>query len=123
MAQIVLKSKGIKSPCLICNGAPVDETREDRRQLPMFHAVGVDVNWGEDCNICQVCAGVMADMLGRPDELKVQKLSRAHQALTEDHDALDKLFTKYRARVKDLVDGKRAQKELREMNEEIKDAS
>lgn len=123
MAQIVLKSKGIKGTCIICNCAPVDETKEDRPQLPMFHAVGVDVNWGEDCNICQICAGVMADMLGRASEIEVARLSKAHQALVEEHDAQDELFSKYRARVRELVDGKKAHKQLREMNEEIEEAS
>lgn len=119
MAQLVLKTRGIKGPCIICNCSPVDETVEGRPMLPMFHAVGVDVNWGEDCNICQVCAGVMADMLNRPDELKVARLSKAHQALVEDHEKLSSTFESYRDRVKDLIEGKKAQKELREMNKEI----
>ena len=123
MAQIILKSKGVKGPCIICNGAPVDETSETRNQLPMFHAVGVDVNWGEDCNICQVCAGVMADMLGRVDQVKFARLSKAHEALTEDYDKVTSTFKKYRDRVKDLIEGKKAQKELREMNAEIEEAS
>jgi hypothetical protein len=119
MAQIELRSRGVKGACIICNGAPVDETREDRRQLPMFHAVGVDVNWGEDCNICQVCAGIMADMLGRPDELKVKRLSKAHEDLSEKYEEMASTFEDYRGKVKNLIYGKKAQKELKAMDEEI----
>ena len=122
MAQIELRSRGVKGTCIICNGAPVDETSEVRRQLPMFHAVGVDVNWGEDCNICQVCAGVMADMLGRPDEMKVKRLSKAHREVSIELEETTAKYTEYRERVKELVSGKKAQKTLREMNKE-EDAS
>lgn len=121
MAQIIMTNK-VKGTCIICNGMPVDETSEVRKPLPMFHAVGVDVNWGEDCNICKVCAGVMADMMGRPDELKVAKLSKAHKELTAQFVDVSEKFSDYRERVKELVQGKKAQKTLREINAE-EDAS
>ena len=114
MAQIVMTTK-VKGTCIICNGMPVDETKETRPPLPMFHAVGVDVNWGEDCNICKICAGVMADLMGRPDELKVRKLSNQFQALKADHDDLIERFDEYREKVKSLVAGKKAHKELKEI--------
>lgn len=123
MAQIELKTAGVKGSCIICNCSPVDDTVEGRPMMPMFHAVGVDVNWGEDCNICQICAGVMADMMGRPDELKVRKLSKAHAELMEKFEDVSETFATYRARVKDLIDGKKAHKRLREMNDEIEKAS
>jgi hypothetical protein len=114
MAEIKMTT-AVKGTCIICNCMPVDETKETRPPLPMFHAVGVDVNWGEDCNICKICAGVMADMMGRPDELKVAKLSRQFRALKESYDEQTERFDKYREKVRELVAGTKAKKELKEM--------
>jgi hypothetical protein len=114
MAQIVLKTAGVKSPCIICNGMPFDESKEVQQPLPMFHAVGVDVNWGEDCNICQNCVGVMADMMGRADADKVASLSRKHQAIVEKYAELNTEYQAQRERLRKILDGRKATKEQKE---------
>lgn len=111
MAQIVLKTEGIKGTCIICNCYPRDETKENHVYLPMFHAVGVDVNWGEDCNICQICAGVMADMMGRVSAEKHDKLVTKHATLKADHEELQGQFTEQKARIGRILEGRKAAKE------------
>lgn len=112
MAQIELKTRGVKGACIICNCMPMDETRETRTPLPMFHAVGVDVNWGEDCNICQVCAGVMADMMGRGKPGDEAKLKERVDEVEDELEELEEKFKDYKLKVKDVLNGKKAQKEL-----------
>lgn len=111
MAQIVLKTEGLKGTCIICNCFPRDETKENHVYLPMFHAVGVDVNWGEDLNICQICARVMGEMLGlvEPDDLV--KLQQKHTKLKVDHEELQGQFDEQKARIKRILEGRKAAKE------------
>jgi hypothetical protein len=111
LAQIVLKTEGIKGTCIICNCYPRDETKEGHVYLPMFHAVGVDINWGEDCNICQVCAGVMADMMGRVDAGRHEKLVTQHEDLQESFVTLQEQFDEQKARIKRILEGRKAAKE------------
>lgn len=113
MAKIVMTA-AFKGPCIICNCVPVDETQEGRPPLPMFHAEGVNVNWNEDCNVCKICAGVMADMMGRADELKVARLTKELEALQTAHDELTETHAELVAKVDRLIDGKKAVKEIRE---------
>jgi hypothetical protein len=108
-AQIELK-RNFRGDCVLCRCAPRDE---DNKILPMFVAIGVDVNWGEDANICTVCAGVMADILGRVESGRFEKLkSRVgilEDKLTEVTDEKlkqDKILERIR-------DGSKAQKEVR----------
>lgn len=110
----IIMTKQFKGPCIICNCVPVDETTEERTPLPMFHAEGVNVNWNEDCNVCKICAGVMADMLGREDEVKVARLRKKHETLVAEHDELVEAHADLTAKVERLIDGKKAVKEIRE---------
>lgn len=113
MAKIIM-TKAIKGPCIICNCVPVDETAEERTPLPMFHAEGVNVNWNEDCNVCKICAGVMADMLGREDEVKVARLRKELEALQSAHEELTSEHEKLTSQVDRLIEGKRAVKEIKD---------
>lgn len=117
MAKIIMTQK-FNSPCIICNCTPVDETQEGRPPLPMFHAEGVNVNWNEDCNICKICAGVMADMLGRDDELTTARLRKELEALQDSHAELTNEHEKLTSQVERLIDGKKAVKEIREKQQE-----
>lgn len=110
--------RAFRGTCLICRCMPVDETKESRPPLPMIRAHGVDVNWGEDLNICMVCAGVMADLLGRPDEVKVQRVQRELNQLTEVHDELMREHSRLEDRVARMLDGRKAVKEHREERKE-----
>lgn len=111
MAQIVLKTEGLKGTCIICNCYPRDETQEAHVYLPMFHAVGVDVNWGEDCNICQICAGVMADMMERRSQEEYITLAERHSKLLSEHAELKGQFEEQKERISAILKGRKAQKE------------
>lgn len=107
----IVKTSNFKSACILCNCMPVDETTENRKPLPMFHAEGVDVNWGEDANICMICAGVMADLMGRVDAGKYAQLEKDHNELLGEHEELDTAFENQRRRLSKILEGKRAEKE------------
>lgn len=106
--------RAFRGTCLICRCMPVDETKESRPPLPMIRAHGVDVNWGEDLNICMVCAGVMADLLGRPDEVKVQRVQRELTSLRDEHETLTHQHSRLEERVARMLDGRKAVKEHRD---------
>lgn len=114
MAQIVLKTEGLKGTCIICNCFPKDETKEGHVYLPMFHAVGVDVNWGEDLNICQICVGVMADMLGRRSIEEYMKVCEQLSALQTEHGALREEHAEQTDRITKILAGRRAAKAQKE---------
>lgn len=111
--KIVFKSD-FRGPCIICRCMPVDEESRERKPLPMFHAEGVDVNWGEDVNICQVCAGVMSDMMGRADEVTVQRLKTENKGLNAAYDELTKKYNEQTTRIKKILEGRKAEKTQRE---------
>lgn len=110
MAQIILTSK-FKSPCILCNCTPLDEDEEIRKPLQMFHAVGVDVNWGEDANICQNCASVMADMLGRISEVDSARLKKKLSQVEEELNEVAAKYDEQSARITKILEGKKAERE------------
>ena len=108
--KLVLTNK-LTQACLLCHCTPMDETKEVRTPMPMFHAQGVDVNWGEDALICQLCAGVMADMLGRVPVEKYDRLFKASKRIKEDNARLKKQTTDLTERLDIILAGERAKKE------------
>jgi hypothetical protein len=108
-AEIVLSRKH-GGDCILCMCRPVDH---DGHVKPMFTAVGVDVNWGENANICVVCAGVMADLLKRPPREEVAELKRRHQTLLEQHSSLQEAFTEQGELIDKIKEGAKAQKKVR----------
>lgn len=100
----------LNGDCLLCGCTPMSEGPVPE-VLPMAHARGMDVNWGEDVNICQSCIGVMADFCGR---VSVEKHERVCSELAEVRREFELLSTRYeatRARVSRIVDGERAKRE------------
>lgn len=108
-AEIVLSRKH-GGDCILCMCRPVDH---ESRVKPMFTAVGVDVNWGENANICVVCAGVMADLLKRPPREEVQEVRDKYQALLEQHEALQEKFVEQDELLEKIREGGKAQKKVR----------
>lgn len=113
MAQIIMTTR-VRNTCVICNCMPVDETKETRPPLPMFHAKGVHVNWNDDCNICQLCARVMAEMLGMVEPDKARKLQEKLDALREEHIELEEAHEEQSERIRRILEGKKAEKAQRE---------
>lgn len=98
--------------CTICGGLPRDETVAGGPLLGVFVPLGVDVNWGEDLVICQGCAGVMADMMGRVERAKHEGAVEAMLKLQVEYDKLESRYEEQAARVQAIVKGRRAQKEV-----------
>lgn len=102
-----------RGECVACRTVPV----VDGRVRPMLVAVGIDVNWGEDLNICETCAGVMADLLGRPDDdtlTKQTRLETENQTLKDRLDHVAGERDDLQSRIDRMLDGKSAVKEARE---------
>jgi hypothetical protein len=112
MAAELILTTNIGNDCLLCNCRPVNEDSREREVLPMIHHVGGDVNWGEQVNICMVCAGVIADLLDRPDKDKVEKLKEAHTNLKSEHAELVAEHEKQKLQIDKYVKGRKAEKEL-----------
>lgn len=73
--------------CTLCGNVPMDETKEIKTPLPAIHAVGVDVNWGDDLYICWTCAGVVADLIDRPSTerwSRVRAAAKTHKSQNEE---------------------------------------
>lgn len=113
MAQIIMTTE-VKSPCILCNNVPHDDTKENRPILEMFHSVGVDVNWGEDANVCQICARVMAEQLGMVEPGAYDKLMTRHNSLKERYAELQDKFDDQKERIKAILAGRKATKEQKE---------
>lgn len=109
-AEIVLGRKH-GGDCILCMCRPTDE---ENRVEPMFTAVGVDVNWGQDANICVVCAGVMADLLGRRSSDSWVKMTRAKRSLADRVAELEEKLTEQEKDLERVRAGAKAQKKIRE---------
>lgn len=109
-AQLVLGHKH-GGDCILCMSRPVDEITG--RVEPMFTAVGVDVNYGDNANVCVVCAGVMADLLERPTASEHQNARERYLRLRQQHEDLQQAFTKQAELIDRIKQGAKAQKEVR----------
>jgi hypothetical protein len=85
---------------------------EGNEVLPMVVCEGMDINWGEDMNICADCAGVIADLIGRVDPEKYHKLRERHDKLTQQHEDLQEEFVKQGALIERIRDGAKARREV-----------
>lgn len=98
--------------CILCMCRPVSEDGK-RQVLPMFTAIGVDVNWGENANICVVCAGVMADLLGRKSSDDWKELVRAKRRLADKVQELNEKLDTQQELIDKIRAGTKAAKEVR----------
>src|SRR5262245_16594460 len=107
--KIVLTQK-FRHSCLLCNCTPMSEG-PTKQPLPMFHAEGVDVNWGEDALICQICVGVMADMLGRPSiDMHAQLIDERDDLQLQLEEVTGK-FSDQSERINKILEGRKAERE------------
>lgn len=82
--------------CFICSSRPVDEHGEP---YEFVYPEGMDINWGETPYICRDCCGIIADLIGRPDEEKIKaavrgaRLQKKHnEKLVDQNEELTKLM-------------------------------
>ena len=112
MAAELILTHNFNGDCLLCGCTPLDELEPNRPTLPMIHQVGGDVNWGEQVNICQVCAGVIADLIDRPEAGKIEKLQTALTSVREKYEATAQELEETKVKIDKYVKGRKAEKEL-----------
>lgn len=108
-AQIELGHKH-GGDCILCMCRP---TNDHGQVEPMFTAVGVDVNWGENANICVVCAGVMADLLGRVERSEHRELKRRYSDRLRDNEVLAEKLAEQEELLTKIREGGKAQRKVR----------
>lgn len=110
MASSHLVLKAARGDCTLCRTSPMTE----RHVEPMIVCEGMDINWGEDMNICKDCAGVIADLIGRVDEEKYEKLHDKYRKLVQQHESLQEQFVEVSELNERMRGGAAARKESRE---------
>lgn len=100
--------------CLICACTPLDETKENRPPLPAVHAEGIDVNWGDAVYICWTCAGVVADLVGRPSEDTVRTVVRGARLQKKENEKVRARNEEVEGLLRSMVEGDEARTAARE---------
>lgn len=112
--QLVDTMSQIPGHCLLCNCVPKDETKEVPTPLPAVHAVGLDVDWGNSVYICWNCAGLIADLVDRPAEEKVLKVTSRLKFEKARADKATQRVDELEKRIKVMVEGRKAVKASKE---------
>jgi hypothetical protein len=99
--------------CICCHTNPTDD---EGTPLPMIEAEGVDVNYGDNLYICQVCAGLLGKMVGQEDSEKVQALERGLKKLRTQVKTETTRREKAESLLARIKDGKAAVAEVRGSN-------
>lgn len=115
MGSALLKLGGANLPpnrCMFCACAPVDSAKNI---MPMVTCEGMDINWGETPYICMTCCGIIADLIGRPDEITVKKVYKGAKAQKEHNEKLVKENNKLTELVEGLIEGKDVMDKAKEL--------
>lgn len=91
--------------CVTCGKGPRDESGNIRENV---FAEAVDINWGDSVYICPECGTVIGELYGMLREDDVEDLRKKADA----YDELEKKYDKLNKRVKQMVKGARAKKEV-----------
>ena len=98
--------------CFICSCKPVDE---EGRPREFVYPEGMDINWGEVPYICWDCAGIIADLVGRPDAEKIRAVVRGARLQKKHNVKLGAENEELRAAVTALLEGRDASEKAKEM--------
>lgn len=92
--------------CVVCARGPRDNDGNIRENV---FAEAVDINWGDSVYVCPECAGLMANLFGylAPDDVKEL------EARVKELEETEVDYKKLKKRVKTMLDGGRARKEVR----------
>lgn len=118
MSSSILELGGANLPpncCLLCAGAPIDETKDDHPMYPFIVAVGMDVNWGESVYICWLCAGIIADLVDRPSAEKFAAVLRGAKLQKKHNEKLVKVNEELRQVVRGMLDGAEVTEKAKEL--------
>lgn len=101
--------------CMFCATNPVDEMKENKPPLPFIEAVGMDINWGETPYICWTCAGLIADLVDRPDAEKIKAVLRGAKLQKGHNEKLVKENEELRGLMKGLLEGAEVTERAKEL--------
>lgn len=91
--------------CVVCGKGPRDESGNIRENV---FAEAVDINWGDSVYICPECGTVIGELYGMVPPDDVEELQRKADA----YDELEDKYIQLNARVRKILDGKKARKEV-----------
>jgi hypothetical protein len=106
LVEAMSKQPGI---CLVCGGNPPDPI-DSRRQMPAID-LDVDVNWGDNAYLCNECASLVSDLIGRPKVDVYMKVKKKVEELREENEALTAENEQLNSRLHRIVEGAKARKE------------
>lgn len=109
--ELVDRMEQMPGSCLLCGCVPVDETKAEKPPLPAVFAVGLDVDWGNSVYICWVCAGLIADMIDRPDRKKVEAVFRGAKLQKLRNKKLMKELTEVKDKFQKLLEAQEVVKQ------------
>lgn len=92
--------------CAGCGNNPRDE---DNEPVANAFAEGVDIDWGGSLYICRDCVRVLAELYGYIVPREAEEL----RARVEELEEVESAFEEYRNKVKVLINGNKAKKELK----------
>lgn len=98
--------------CFICSCKPVDESGSPRE---FVYPEGMDINWGEVPYICWDCCGIIADLIGRPDEEKIRAAVRGARLQKKHNTKLVAENEELRASLQAVLDGREASEKAKEL--------
>lgn len=98
--------------CFICSCRPVDEKGE---LYEFVYVEGMDINWGETPYICWDCAGIIADLIGRPEAEKIKAVLRGAKLQKKHNGKLVKENEELRAAVTGLLEGAEMTEKAKEL--------
>ena len=110
MPKIDLVDVMKKAPgrCLCCNTTP---TEGGKPQVAID--LNVDVDWGNNAYLCNECATVICDLLGRVPVEDHEILKRDLRRLNKDHRRLRKQFRRVGGELKALAAGKKIERRVK----------
>lgn len=105
-----MKMRPPRGDCTLCRNVVIDggEVQE------MIVCEGMDINWGEDMNICSECAGVIADLIDRPENDEVEKLRGRVIGLNRRLEDLQAEFVRVSDLNARMIEGAKAKKASKE---------
>jgi len=103
--ELVPAMKETPATCLFCGCTPTDENGQP---LPAVTDSTIDVNWGDSVYVCWTCAGLIADLIDRPDASLVEQMKGRVKFEKARADKATAELAKAKKRLDAIVQGQQA---------------
>ena|SRR5436190_2605546 len=107
----LVKMVGSKPECAFCGCTPRDD--EDNI-MEGVTAEGVDINWGDNLYICQLCVRVAGELIGMAEAEVVERMGAQLSFRNKQVEKLQADVEKLEKRIGKMLDGSREMKAARE---------